>query len=172
MLAPWKKSNDKPRQCIKKQRHYLANKGPSSQSYGFSGSHVPMWELCHKEGWLLKNRCFEVWCWRRLFIVPWAPGRSNQSMLKEINPEYSLEELLLKLEFQYLGYLMWRADSLEKTLMLGKTEGKRRRDDRGWDGWIASPVQWHEFEQTLGDGRQRSLACCSPWDCSQTQLTG
>ena len=72
---------------------------------------------------------FELWCWRRLFRVPCSPRRSNQSILKEISPEYSLEGLMLKLKFQYFGYLMPRTDSLEKTLMLGKIEGRRRR---GW----------------------------------------
>ena len=72
---------------------------------------------------------FELWCWRRLLRVPWIAKRSNQSILKEINPEYSLEGLILKL--QYFGHLMWRTDSLEKTLLLGKTKGRRRRDDRG-----------------------------------------
>ena len=70
---------------------------------------------------------FELWCWRRLLRVPWTAGRSNQSILKEINPEYSLEGLMLKLKLQYFGHLMQRADSLEKTLMLGKIEGRRRR---------------------------------------------
>ena len=70
---------------------------------------------------------FELWCWRRLLIVPWTARRSNQSILKEISPEYSLEEIMLKLKLQYFGYLMWRADSLEKSMMLGKTEGRRRR---------------------------------------------
>ena len=70
---------------------------------------------------------FELWCWRRLFRVPWTEKRSNQSILKEINPEYSLEELMLKLKLQYSGHLMRRANSLEKTLMLGKIEGRRRR---------------------------------------------
>ena len=72
---------------------------------------------------------FELWCWRRLLRIPWTARRSNQSILKEINPEYSLEGLMMKLKLQHFGYLMWRADSLEKTLMLGKTEGRRRR---GW----------------------------------------
>ena len=74
---------------------------------------------------------FELWCWRRLLRVPWTARRLNQSILKEISPEYSLEGLMLKLKLQYFGHLMQRTDSLEKTLMLGKTEGKRRRDDRG-----------------------------------------
>ena len=119
--------NDKPRQHIKNQRCHFAKKGPSSQRYGFSSSHVWMWELDYKEDWVLKNRCFEPWCWRRLLRVPWTVRRSNQSILKEINPEYSLEGLIWKLNLQYFSHLMQRADSLEKTLMLGKIEGRRRK---------------------------------------------
>ena len=107
--------------------YFYINKGPSSQSYHFSSSHVWMWELDYKENWVLKNWCFELWCWRRLLRVPWTARRSNQSTLKEIGPEYSLEGLMLKMKLQYFG-LMWRTDSLEKTLMLG-IEGRRRR---GW----------------------------------------
>ena len=117
-----------PRQHIKKQRHYFANKCPSSWSYGFSSSHVWMWELDYKESWAPKNWCFELWCWRRLLRVPWIARRSNQPTLKEISPEYSLEGLTMKLKLQDFGHLMWRTDSLEKTLMLGKIEGRRR----GW----------------------------------------
>ena len=114
-------------QHIKKQRNYFANKGLSGQSYGFSCSHVHMRELDHKEGRVPKNWCFKLWCWRRLLRVPWTARRSNQSILKDINPEFSLEGQRLKLKLQYFGHLMWRADSLEKTLMLGKTKGRRRR---------------------------------------------
>ena len=127
MLTPWKKSYDQPRRHIKKQRHYLVNKGPSSQGYGFSSSHVWMWELDYKESWMPKNWCLELWCWRRLLRVPWTARRSNQSILKEISSECSLEGLMLKLKLQYFGHLMWSADSFEKTLMLGKIEGRRRR---------------------------------------------
>ena len=117
-----------PRQHIKKQRHYFANKGLSSQSYGFSSSHCWIWELYHKESWAPKNWCFwTVWCWRRLLRVPWTARRSNQSILKKISPGCTLEGLMLKLKLQYFGHLMWRADSFEKTLMLGKIEGRRRR---------------------------------------------
>ena len=112
---------------LKKQRHYFTNKGLSSQGYGFSSGHVWMWQLDHKESWRID--AFELWCWRRLLRVPWTAKRSNQSILKEISPVYSLEGLMLKLKVQYFGYLMWRADSLEKTLMLGRTEGRMRR---GW----------------------------------------
>ena len=105
------------RQCIKKQRHYFADIGPYSQSYGFSSSHVWMWESDHKESWVPKINSFELWCWRRLLRVPWTARRSNQSILKEINPEYSLEGLMLELKLQYFGHLMQRVDSWEKTLM-------------------------------------------------------
>ena len=142
MLAPWKESYDQPRQHIKKQRHYFSNKGPSSQGYGFSSGHVWMWELDYEEGWVLKNWSFELWCWRRLLRVPWTARRSNQSILKEISPGYSLEGLMLKLKLQYFGHLMRRTDSFEKTLMLGKIEGRRKGDDRGWDGWMASLTPW------------------------------
>ena len=121
-------SYDQPRQHIKKQRHYFANKGLSSQGYGFSNSHVWMWELDSKESWALNNLCFWMWCWRRLFRVPWTARRSNQSILKEISPEYSLEGLMLKLKVQNFGQLIRRTDSFEKALMMGKIEGGRR----GW----------------------------------------
>ena len=85
---------------------------------------------------------FEMWCWRRLLRVPWTARRFNQSILKDISPEYSLEGLMLKVKLQYFGHLMQRTDSLEKTLMLGKIEGRRRRDGRGWDGWVASLIWW------------------------------
>ena len=126
MLAPWKKSYDQPRQHIKKQRHYFANKGLSSQSYRFCSSHVWMWELDYKKVEHWRIDAFELWCWRRLLRVPWTAKRSYQSILKENSPEYSLEALMLKLKLQLFGHLMWRTDSFEKTLMLGKIEGKRR----------------------------------------------
>ena len=98
------------------------------------------------ESWTIKKaehqRTNKLWCWRRLFRVPWTARRSNQSILKEINPEYSLEGLMLKLKLQYFGHLMQRTDSLEKTLMLGKMKEGEEGDDRGWDGWVASPTQW------------------------------
>ena len=111
---------------ILKSRHDFANKGLSSQSYGFSSSHVWMWELDYKaEHWRID--AFELWCWRRLLRVPWTARRSNQSILKEISPGCSLEGLLLKLKLQYFGHLIQRTNSLEKTLMLGKIECRRRR---------------------------------------------
>ena len=129
MLTPWKESYDQPRQHIKKQRHYFANKYPSSQNYGFSSSHVCMWELDLKERWALNNWFF--WTVLLKTLESLLDNRWNQSILKEISPEYSLEGLMLKLKLQYFGHLMWRTDSLERTQMLGKIEGRRiRRQQR------------------------------------------
>ena len=97
-LAPWKKSNDQPRQSIKKQRHYFANKVLSRQSYGFSSGHVWMWELDYKESWVPKNWCFWPVVLEKTLESPWTARRSNQSILKEISPGYSLEGLMLKLK--------------------------------------------------------------------------
>ena len=109
---------------ILKSRHYFANKGLSSQGYGFSSSHVWMWKLDCKESWARTNWCF----WTVVLKTLESPlDCKKQSISKGISPECSLEALMLKLKLQYFGHLMWRADSLEKTLMLGKTEGERRR---------------------------------------------
>ena len=141
MLAPWKKSYDQPRQHIKKQRHYFANKGLSSQSYGFSSSHVRMWDLDYKESWALKKLCFWTMVLEKTLESPLDCKEIQPVHPKEISPEYLLEGLMLKLKLQYCVHLMWRTEALEKTLILGKIEGRRRRDDRGWDGWMASPTQ-------------------------------
>ena len=98
-----------------------------------------MWEL--KESWAPKDWCFWTVYWRRLWKVPWTARRSNHSILQEISPGYSLEGLMLKLRLQYFGHLMWRTDSLEKTLMLGRLKAGER-DNRGWDDWTVSPMKW------------------------------
>ena len=118
-------SYDQTRQHIKKQRRYSVNKGPSSQNHISSSGHVWMWELDCKESW-------KIWCFRtevleKTLESPWTARRSNQSILKEISPEYSLEGLMMKLKLRYFGHLMQRTDSLEKTLTPGKIEGSRRR---------------------------------------------
>ena len=113
------------RQCVEKQRHYSANKSPYNQGYGLPSGLKQVWELYFKEGRAPKNPCFKLWCWRRLLRVPWVVRRSNQSILKEINTEYSLEGLMLKLKLQYFGHLMWIAKSFEKTWMLRKLEVRR-----------------------------------------------
>ena len=151
-----RKVTDKPRQCVEKQRHYSADKGPYSQSYGLSSGHVWLWELDHKEGRMPQNWCLQTVVLEDSSRESWTAGRSNQSILWEINPEYSLEGLMLKL--QYFGHLIWTDNSSEKSLMLGKIEGRRRR------GWQDEMVGWHhhlyghEFEEALGVGDgQRSM---------------
>ena len=112
------------------------------KSYGFSSSHVGIWVGPERRLSVKRIDTFELWCWRRLLRVPW-PARSNQSILKEINPKYSLEELMLK--HQHFGHLMWRADSLEKTWCWVRFKPGGEGDDRGWDGWMASPTQWTQI---------------------------
>ena len=129
MLVPWKKSFDKPGQSVKKQRHQFATKVCLIKAMGFA---LVMYGC---ESWVIKKAecwridAFKLWCWRRLLRVSWTTRRSNQAILNEINPECLSEGLMLKLKLQYFGHLMVRTNSLEKTLMWRKIEGRRRR---GW----------------------------------------
>ena len=132
----------KVRQHIKKQRHDFATKVHLVKAmifpivmYGCES-----WTVKKAECWRID--AFELWCWRRLLRVPWTTRRSNQSILKELSLEYSFEGLMLKLKLQYFSHLMWRTNSLEEILMLGKIEGGSRGDDRRWDVWMASLTQW------------------------------
>ena len=165
-----------------RQEYWSGLPGPSPGSFPDSGitprspalkadSLPSEWPAVKKaEHW--KIDAFELWFWRRLLRVLWTARRSNQSLLKEINPEYSLEGLMLKLKLQYFGHLMQRASSLEKTLILGKIEGRRRR---GRQKEKVTQHHWfneHEFEQTAGDtAGQGSLACCSPWGHKELHAT-
>ena len=131
------------------------------------------------ESWTVKKTehqridAFELWCWRRLLRVPWMARRSNQSILKEISPGCSLEGLMLRLKLQYFGHLMRRADSLEKSLMLGGDWGQEEKgmtEDEmvGWHHWLDG----HEFGWTLGVGDgQGGLACCDSWGCKELDMT-
>ena len=132
------------------------------------------------ESWTVKKvehrriDAFALWLWWRLLRVPWTARRSNQSILKEISPGCSLEGLMLKLKLQYFGHLMWRADTFEKTLILGKIEGRRRKGQqrmRWLDGITDTMdmVGWHHITPGVGDG-QGGLACCSPWGCKESDM--
>ena len=147
--------------------HFLIMFCLSSQGYGFSSGHVWMWKLDCEESWAPNN-----WCWRRLLRVPWTARRANQSILKEISPEISLEGMMLKLKLQYFGHLMRRVDSLEKILMLGGIGGRRRGRQRmrwpGWHHWLDG----RESEWTLGVGDgQGGLAYCNLWGCKESDMT-
>ena len=128
----------------------ITDKGPSSQSYGFSNSHVWVWELDYKESWMSKNVAFEQWCWRRLLRVPWTARRLNQSILKEISPEYSLEVLMLKLKLQYFSFkssksFSFRGEELanwKRPWCWERLKAGGEGDHRGWDGRMASMTQW------------------------------
>ena len=165
MLAPWKKSYDQPRQHIKKQRHYFGNKGPSSQSYGFSSSHVWMWELDHKEGWALKNWCF------------WTVLKTLESPLdfkgiKPVNPKGNQSWIFIRrTDAEAEAPMLWPPDAKSQLFRKDPDAGKHRRwKEKGTteDEIVGLDYQLngHEFEQTLGDNKgQGSLAWYSSWDC-------
>ena len=168
MLACWKKSYDKPRQHIKKQRYHFYYKGLYHLNYGFSIIMYGCESCTIKKAERWRTDAFQLWCWSRLLRVSWTAKRSNQSILKELNPEYSSEGLKLKLKLQYFGHLMWRADSFEKTLMLGKIEIRRRRGQKRMK-WLN--VITDSMDTSLSQLRDGSLACCSPWGCKELDMT-
>ena len=168
MLAPWKKSYDQPRQHVKSRKIILPTKVPIVKTMVFP---VVMYGC---ESWTIKKAehqridAFEVRCWRRFSWVPWIARRSNQSILKEINPEYSLEGLMLRRKLQYFCHLMWRTDSLDKTLTLGKIEGRRRRQRTTWLDDITDSMDVSLRKvQEMG-----KLVCCSPQNCKELEMTG
>ena len=138
--------------------------------------------MCGCESWTIKKaECwridvFELWCWRRLLRVPWTARRSNQFILKDMSPGCSLERLILKPKLQYIGHLIWRADSLEKTLMLERLKAGGEGDDRGWDDWMASPTEWTWVWVNSGSwwwtGRQAWCAAVHGVTKSRIRLSG
>ena len=165
VLPPWKKSYDKSRHCIKKQRHHFADTSPYSQSNSFSSSHVRMLELSHKEGWEPKN-----WCFPTMVLVKTLESPLDSKEIKSVNPTQSRKSTL---SIHWKDWCWsWSSNTLA-TWCEEPTHWKRtwcwerlkaEGDDRGWDGWMASPTNGHEFEQTLGDGEEQgSLECCCPW---------
>ena len=134
--------NDKPRQCIKKQRDYFTNKGPSSQSYGFSSSHVWMWELDYKESWAPRNWCICTSVLEKTLESPLDCKEIQPVHPKDISPEYSLKGLMLNLKLQYFGHLMQKPTHWEIPWCWKRLKAGGEGDDRGWDGWMASLTQW------------------------------
>ena len=136
---------DQPRQLIKKQRHYFANKSPSSQSYGFSRGHVWMWELDYKEGWALKN-----WCLWTVVLEKTLESPLECKQIQPVHPKGDQSWVFIgRTDVEAETPVLWPPGAkswlIRKTLMLGVIEGRRRRGNRGWDGWMASPTQWNEF---------------------------
>ena len=166
-LAPWKKSYDKPRQHIKKQRQHFANKNPSSQSYGFSSSYVWMWELDQRID------AFELWCWRRVLRVPWTCKE-----IQPVHPKGNQSWIFIgRTNAEVEALILWPPDVrrwlIRKDSDAGKDWGQEEKgttEDEmvGWHHWLDG----REFEQALGDGDgQGSLACCSPWGREESDMT-
>ena len=170
-LAPWKKSYDKPRQCIKKQRHYFANRGWFSQTYGFSSSHIQVWELDHKEGWVVKN-----WCFWTVVLEMTLESPLDSMEIKLVNPKENQPWIFIG-RIHAEAPILWPSDA--KSQLTGKDPdaGKDwRQEEKGTtETEMVGRHHWlngHKFEQAPGDGEgQRSLGCCSPWGCKESDTT-
>ena len=166
--SPWKKSYDKRRQYIKKERYHFADQSPSSQAvvlpvvmYGCQS-----WTIKKAKCWRID--AFKLWCWRR----PTVPWTARRSILREINLEYSLKGLMLKLKLQYFGHLMQRTDSLEKPWCWERLRAEREGNNRRWDGWMVSRTQWTWVSSNSGrQWRTGNLECCSLWGRKESDLT-
>ena len=168
--TPYKKSYDQPRQHVKKQGHYFANKDPSSLNYGFSSSHAWMWDMDHKESWAPKNWCFWTVVLEKTFENP-----LDHKEIKPVNPKGNQSWIFIgrtdaEVETPILGHLMQRTGSLKKTLMLGKLKAGRE-EDRGWDGWMASPTLWTWVWASSRSCWWTGNPGCSPWGLKELNTT-
>ena len=163
--TPWKESYDQPRQHIKKQRHYFADKGPSSQSCGFSSSHVWMWELDYKESWVLKN-----WCFWTVVLEKTLESPLDCTEIQPVHPKANQSWIFIgRTDVEAEAPILWPSDAKNQLIWKDPDAGKDWRQEEkgmiedkmvGWHHWLNG----HEFEQTQGDSvGQGSLGCCSPW---------
>ena len=164
MFVPWKKSCDQPRQCIKKQGHHFPDKGAYSQNYVFSTSHVWMWDLYYKEGWVLKDLCFQIVVLENTLESPLDRQQGDQPNQSQRKPTLNIHwKDYTKAEAPIFGHLMWRTDSWEKTDAEKDWVQEKWATKDEMVGWHHR-VNGHEFEQISGDSEgQGSLGCCSPW---------
>ena len=172
MFAPWKKSYDKSKQCIKKQRHYFANKSLYSQSYVFSSSHVPMWELDHKEGWALKK-----WCFQTVVLEKTLESPLDSKEIKAINPKGNQPWIFIgRTGAEDEVPILWPPDAKSRLIRKDPDAGKdwgqeKRATEDEMVGWHHQ-LSRHEFEQTLGDGEEQgSRECYSPWGRRESDTT-
>ena len=173
MFAPWKKSYNKPRQHIEEQRHYFANKGPSSQGYDFSSSHVWMWELDHKEGWVPKN-----WCFWTVVLEKTLESPLDCKEIQPVSPKGNQPWIFIeRTDAEGEGPILWPADAKNQLIRKDPDAGKVwRQAEKGMTedemvGWHHQ-LNGHEFEQSLGDSEEQgSLACHSPWGCKELDTT-
>ena len=168
MLAPWKQSYQKPGQNNKNRDINLPTKVHLVKAMAFPGGMYGCenWTVKKAKHWRID--AFDLWCWRRLWRVPWTAKRSNQLILKEINPEYLLKGLMLKLKRQYFGHLMSRQSGhWKRSWCWERSKAGGEGDNRAWDGWMASPTQW---TPGVGDG-QGGLVCCGSWGHKESDMT-
>ena len=172
MLAPWKNSYDQPRQHIKNQRHYFANKGLSSQSYGFSSSHLWMWELDYKERWVVKN-----WCFRTVLLEKTLESLLDCNEIEPVDPKGNQSWIFIgRTDVEAETPILWprcgELTHLKRPCCWERLKAGGEGDNRGWDIWMASPTWWKWVWESsrVGDG-QGSLAFCSPWGRKESDIT-
>ena len=171
--APWKKSYEKPRQHIKKQKHHFADKGLYSQSSGFPTSHVPMWELHHKEGWAPQN-----WCFQTVVLEKTLESPLDSKEIKPVNPKGNQPWIVIgRTGTETEAPILWPPDTKSQLIekrrrwCWERLRAGREGGDRGWGGWMASPTQWTRVWAIPGDNGQGSLECCCPWGRKETWLS-
>ena len=171
LIASWQEGYDKPRQCVKKQRHHFANKSPHSQGYSHSSSHVELWELDHTEG-----RAPKSWCFQTVVLEETLENPLDSKEIKPVSLKGNQPWILPgSTDADAEALVLWLHDAksqlMEKTLMLGKIEGRGEESDKGWDGWMASLMQWEPGHTPVDGKGQGGVACCSAWGSEESDMS-